>query len=162
MDAVWEGHQGLEPMVMPILPDRPRLEKRIRRSGELVSGEIDLAIEVDGRLIGTIQTHNAPPLGLRPGVYEVGILIWNRDDRGHGHGTEAVALFTSWLFDEAGARRVQAGTSPENVPMRRSLEGLGFMERGLVPGPGGEYVLYAVSDAEWRTRAFDPESAAGS
>ena len=162
MDAVWEGYQGLAPMIMPIVPDRPRLEKRILRSGEMVGGEIDLAIEADGRLIGTIQTHNAPPDGLRPGVFELGILIWGPADRGHGHGSEAVAMLTDWLFAEAGAHRVQASTSPENAPMRRSLERLGFLERGVVHRPGGECALYAVGAEEWRGRASDSGGPPGS
>jgi RimJ/RimL family protein N-acetyltransferase len=153
MDAVWEGHQGLDPIVMPITPDRERLLSRFGRSGELRDREIDLAVEAGGRLVGTVQTHDVPPNRLRPGVYELGVLIFSLDDRGQGYGSEAVELLTSWLFDEAGARRVQGGTSPANVPMRRTFEKLGFDERGTAPGPGGEYLLYAVDAEVWGARS---------
>lgn len=151
LEAAWNGHQGHDPTIMPMTPDRRRLEQRIERSGRMRGGEIDLAIEVDGRLIGTIQTHTASP-GLRSGVYELGILIWDPNSRGRGYGSDAVEVFTTWLFDQADARRVQAGTSPGNAAMRRTLEKLGFAERGLAPGPRAEYVLYAVSAEEWRAR----------
>ena len=52
-----------------------------------------------------------PPEGLPPGVSEVGIGL-RAHMRGRGHGREALALLTDWLFERAHAVRVQAPTDP--------------------------------------------------
>jgi RimJ/RimL family protein N-acetyltransferase len=117
-------------------------------------GRIDLAIEARGRLIGEIQarghaSHRPMPL---PGVFEIGIVIWSGRDRRHGYGTEAIELLTGWLFDEAGAARVQLSTAVQNAAMRRVAEKIGFefegVLRGYLPSDDGgrdDYAMYGVT-----------------
>jgi len=118
---------------------------------------LDLAIEVQGRLIGDIQARH-PAHAMPPGVYELGIQIYRLEDQGKGYGTDAVLLLTGWLFERAGAERVQAGTATGNVAMRRVLEGLGFtfegVMRGFMAGPSGreDFALYGVTRADWQPR----------
>ena len=108
-----------------------------------------------GRLIGEIQARGHPAQTLPPGVFEVGIVLYDPADRGKGYGMEAVALLTGWLFEQAGAARVQASTAVGNLPMRRVLERLGFACEGVMRAfmPEGarrsDYALYAVTKSDW-------------
>jgi RimJ/RimL family protein N-acetyltransferase len=68
---------------------------------------------------------------------------------------EAVGLLTGWLFAQAGAARVQAGTAVDNRAMRRVLERLGFacegVMRAFMPDGGGrtDYALHALTKGDW-------------
>ena len=134
---------------------RRLLRDRIERSGRFVDGRLDLGIELDGRLVGSVdarQTRGAIP----PGVYEFGIALFDETDRGRGVGSRAVRLLTDYLFSDPETHRVQASTWVENEPMRRVLEKLGYQlegtMRGFMPaGPGErhDYTLYAVTRADW-------------
>jgi RimJ/RimL family protein N-acetyltransferase len=136
---------------------RDRLRRRLARSGRLFRGHLDLAIEVDGQLIGEIQARGHPAQTLPPGVFEIGVAVYDVADRGRGFGAEAVALLTRWLFDEAAAERVQASTAVGNASMRRMLERLGFTCEGVMRAfmpegsgrPRADFALYAVTRREW-------------
>jgi [ribosomal protein S5]-alanine N-acetyltransferase len=133
------------------------LPLRVARSGSFAEGELLLAVEAGGRLVGEIQARQ-PRHGLPPGVFELGIEVYDRGDRHKGLGTEAVALMTSHLFHELGAHRVQASTDTDNAAMRALLGGLGFTEEGVLrafmPGPEGprDYVMYAMTRDDWETK----------
>jgi diamine N-acetyltransferase len=148
-DLVWESLLKLDRSIMPVPPKRQRIDARVAGSGALSRREIDLAIDVDGRLVGDIQTYRPPGRLLGTGVFEFGIVLYDPTDRGRGWGSEAITLLTSWLFEHAGARRVQAGTESSNGPMRRTLERLGFEHRGRVTDFGRHYLLYVVTPARW-------------
>lgn len=130
------------------------LRDRVARSGTFAQGELLLGLEEEGRLVGEIQARQ-PRHGLLPGVFELGIELFDPADRGRGLGTEAVALMASHLFEALGAHRVQASTDAANEPMRALLRGLGFGEegllRGFMPGPDGprDYVMYAMTRGDW-------------
>jgi RimJ/RimL family protein N-acetyltransferase len=132
-----------------------QLRERIVRSGKMVGGRLDMAIEADGRLVGEVDARQ-PKFGLPPGVYEIGIGIFSADDRSKGLGREAFALLTDHLFDAHDAERVQASTWVENAAMRRVLERLGFKYegtmRGFMPSPRGrdDYAMYGITRFERR------------
>src|SRR6185503_6200995 len=81
--------------------------ERLERSGERNGSEIMLAVEADGRLVGDVQGR-CPRFALPPGVWELGIELWDAADRGRGIGRETVALLSSHLFAREDAIRVQA------------------------------------------------------
>jgi len=128
--------------------DADTLRKRMAHSGEWFEGRLELAIESDGRLVGTIQARATAGFS-PPGVCELGIELFN-EARGKGVGTEAVQLITEWLLAND-YPRVQATTDVRNAPMRRVLEKLGFEEEGVLRAfmPDGDdradYVLYAIT-----------------
>lgn len=135
-----------------------RLRARIERSGRLVEGRIDFAIELDGRLVGGIEARR-PREGLPPGAYELGISLFAEADRGRGVGRRAVELMTDRLFEDPETARVQASTWVENHAMRRVLEKLGFslegVMRSFMPRHGGgrdDHALYAVTREDWEGR----------
>jgi len=130
------------------------MRRRIANSGRLVGGWLDLAIDAEGSLVGEIDARH-PPRAMPPGVFELGIALFDEEVRGRGYGTEAIALLTAHLFAELGAERVQASTAVDNSAMRRVFEKLGFAKEGVMRSymPAGEsrddYVLYAVTRADW-------------
>jgi RimJ/RimL family protein N-acetyltransferase len=153
LDLWVEAARAFGPDVFPAgVPTRATLRARIRRGARMIRGEIELAIEAEGRVIGDIQTQRPHPLP--PRVYQLGIGLFSPADRRRGYGTEAVALFTGWLFDQHAAERVQAGTAPSNAPMRRVFERLGFTERETVLVSGREHLLYAIDRDRWLSSPF--------
>ncbi len=155
--TIWEGRASAEPMALPTGPGRrSQLRKRLLASGRFVHGSLDLAIESNGRLIGDVQARMGAGQRLPPGVVELGVDLYDPEQRGKGYGAEAVALLTTWLLEHGIAERVQASTAVGNLPMRRVLDKLGFtfegVMRGFMPvGAGREdFALYGVTKAEWR------------
>lgn len=133
---------------MVTTPDREVLRRRIEHSGDWHDGRLDVAIEADGILVGSLDarmSNNAMP----PGVCEIGIEL-DAKARGRGLGGEAIALFADWLLDN-GFARVQASTDITNAPMRRVFEKLGWELEGtlraFMPAEGGraDYALYATT-----------------
>jgi RimJ/RimL family protein N-acetyltransferase len=124
--------------------------RRLALSGTRTAWEILFAIEVEGRLGGELQAR-CPEDAAPPGVYELGIELYEERDRGRGLGTEAVSMITAHLFDREGAIRVQATTDVENPAMRRSLEKCGFtfegVLRGYMPSADGprDYAVYGMT-----------------
>ena len=133
------------------------LRARIARSGEFATGEIMLAIDAGDRLLGEIQARQ-PRNGLPPGVFELGIEIFEPADRGQGYGVESIALFASHLFEQRGANRVQVTTDVDNSAMRELCERLGFgfegVLRGFMPGREGprDYAMYGLTKPDWEAR----------
>jgi RimJ/RimL family protein N-acetyltransferase len=136
------------------LPTRAQLRRRIERSGTLWNGKLDLGIEAEGRLVGDADAR-APRGAFPPGVFEIGVTLFDSAERGRGYGLEATKLVTDHLFASEGAERVQATTADWNTPMRRVLEKLGFANEGTLraffPAEGGrdDYVIYALTRSDW-------------
>jgi RimJ/RimL family protein N-acetyltransferase len=151
LDTVWQArvHDSTAPW-MSTPEAYERLRQRIANSGAFVDGWLDLGIESGGRLVGEIDARR-PPRTMPEGVFELGISLFDVDDRGRGLGTDAVRLLTRHLFEREQAQRVQASTWVENHGMRRVLEKLGFAEEGVLrsfmPSERGrdDYVLYAIT-----------------
>jgi RimJ/RimL family protein N-acetyltransferase len=159
--VLWAARSGPESFARPWTGDPQEEERALRRriagSGEFTGAEILFGMDVEGRLIGEVQARQ-PRHGLPPGVFELGIEIFEAADRGRGHGAEAVELITSHLFEEQGAIRVQASTDVDNGPMRRLLDRLGFgfegVLRGFMPTSEGprDYAMYAMTENDWTTK----------
>jgi RimJ/RimL family protein N-acetyltransferase len=135
-----------------------RLRARLERSGSLSDGEILFAIESGGRLVGDAQGRSLE-MAMPPGVWEIGLELWDEGDRGRGLGREAVDLLASHLFAGEEAIRVQATTDLDNAAMRRVLDALGFgfegVLHGFMPradGPPCDYAIYGLTRAAWLAR----------
>jgi aminoglycoside 6'-N-acetyltransferase len=152
LDVVWHGHVAASE-AEAVRFDREEIRRRVRSSGETTEWGLLLAIESEGRLVGEVQGYRSP----MPGVFGIGIVLYDRDDRGKGAGGDAVRTLTRHLFEEEGARRVEGGTTPGNAAMRRIFSGLGFVEEGtlrrFLPGNDGEgvdCVMYGMTRADYR------------
>jgi RimJ/RimL family protein N-acetyltransferase len=139
----------------------------VQRSGRLLYGRLDLAVEAGGRLVGHIEARQ-PKHAMPRGVFEIGIELFD-GERGKGYGRAAVELLTDLLFREHHAHRVQASTDLGNAAMRRVLERLGFTFEGVLrslmlatDGTGQDYALYAVTRWDWDARESRRASAEAS
>ena len=83
----WTAAQGFPDAFGPA--EHAELAERIDRSGEFDGTELLLGIQVDGRLVGEVQARQ-PRMGLPPGVFELGIDLFDRADRGRGFGRIAL------------------------------------------------------------------------
>ena len=71
-------------------------------------------------------------MGLPPGVFELGIDLFDVADRGQGIGRLALTQLLKRLFEQEGAHRVQLTTDVDNAAMRTLSERLGFGFEGRV------------------------------
>jgi len=164
VEMAWQGLAQQDEAAHPRLRPEDRrpqpseqFRRRLNRSGCLWRGCLDLAIDRNGRLVGTIQARTRPRQTLPAGVYEIGVILYQPRDRGKRYGAEAVELMTTWLFETGKAERVQASTDAGNSAMRAVLERLGFQLEGILRGYGtisdgtrSDGALYAVLKPEWR------------
>jgi hypothetical protein len=60
IDAEWQAMVTAGPMAVAELPDEAGFKARLRRSGRLADGWLDLAIDLDGVPVGRIQTFVPP------------------------------------------------------------------------------------------------------
>jgi RimJ/RimL family protein N-acetyltransferase len=150
IDEEWRAMVTADPMAITGLPDEARFRARLRRSGRMRDGWLDLAIDLDGTSIGRIQTFDPPGRPLPPGAFEVGIAL-RADARGQGYGREALALLTGWLFEHAAAQAVQAATDPGNAAMLAVFQRAGWSLAGPLVHHGRQWVLYQVTRREWET-----------
>ena len=151
IDEEWHAMVTADPMVIADLPDEAGFKARLRRSGQLERGWLDLAIDLGGVSIGRIQTFVPPGRPLSPGTYEVGIGL-RENARGRGYGREALALLTDWLFQHAAAEVVEAPTDPANVAMRTVFQRVGWKLAGSLTEFGREWVMYRITRPEWEAR----------
>ena len=134
------------------------LRERVERSGEFDGTELLLGIQAGGRLVGEVQARQ-PRMGLPPGVFELGIDVFEEADRGKGLGTDALTLLLARLFERERAHRVQVTTDVDNAAMRRVCERTGFAFEGVLrsfmPTADGprDYAIYAITKDDWRERS---------
>jgi RimJ/RimL family protein N-acetyltransferase len=148
VDAEWQAMVDSDPMAIAQLPDEAQFKARLRRSGQLIDGWLDLAIDLGGTSIGRIQTFVPPTRPLPPGTFEMGIGL-REDKRGQGYGREALALFTGWLFEHAAAEVVEAPTDPANIAMRTVFQRVGWSFVGPLTDLGREWVMYRMTRSQW-------------
>jgi RimJ/RimL family protein N-acetyltransferase len=152
IDDEWRAMVTADPMTIAELPDEAGFKDRLRRSGHLQDGWLDLAIDLDGASIGRIQTFVPPGRPLPPGTFEVGIAL-REDLRGKGYGREALSLLTGWLFENAGAEVVEAPTDPANAAMRTVFDRVGWLLAGSLSEFGREWLMYRITRRQWQDRA---------
>ena len=148
-ELLWKAVWGADPTVAVGNPDADGLRARMASSGQMTDRELLMAVDVEGTLRGSIQAYRD---GVPPGVFELGIDLFQAADRNKGYGTEAVRLLTAHLFDAEGARRIEAGTAFDNAPMRAVLARLGFQQEGVrrrfypsEDGAGVDCVVYGMT-----------------
>jgi RimJ/RimL family protein N-acetyltransferase len=151
IDDQWQAMVSSDPIAIAELPDEASFKARLRHSGHLEDGWLDLAIDLDGTVIGRIQTFVPAGRRLPPGTFEVGIGL-DADVRGKGYGREALALFTDWLFEHAAAQVVEAPTDPGNAPMRAVFGHVGWSLGATVTEYGRDWVMYRITRQEWHAR----------
>jgi aminoglycoside 6'-N-acetyltransferase len=151
IDAEWQAMVTSDPMAIAELPDEASFRARLRRSGRMHDGWLDLAVDLYGVSIGRIQTFVPPARPLPPGTFEIGIGL-RAEVRGQGHGREALALLTDWLFEHAAAEVVEAPTDPANVAMQTVFERAGWRFAESMTEFDREWWMYRITRRQWQER----------
>lgn len=97
----------------------------------------------DGALIGSIGCR---PNGIIAG-YEIGYQIFRHEHRGHGYMSEALALFTRYMFEWKDIPRLYLLIDPENAASIALAKKTGYAYEGLMRSAAfarGEYHDLAV------------------
>ena len=95
-----------------------------------------------GRILGQIMFIKEPSY---QSGYEVGFVVFRREDRGKGYTTEALRIFSAYLFELKSIPRLQLGTHADNIAARRVAEKCGYKLEGTLRQfffTRGEYVDY--------------------
>ncbi len=127
--------------------------KRYQETGLWNDEAGTLAItDKNGRLLGDIGFF----AGVRylPGC-EIGYGILRREDRGKGYTTEALQLFTAYLFDiKQNIHRIEVHADVDNIGSRRVAEKAGYTFEGIkrdavfVRGGFRDLALYSILRGE--------------
>jgi aminoglycoside 6'-N-acetyltransferase len=97
---------------------------------ELIVGEPDLrvfAIELDGRLVGSIQAYEETDPVYRHAALD---LFIDADEQGHGVGPATIRLLARRLIDEDGHHRLTIDPAADNDRAIRAYEKVGFRPVG--------------------------------
>ncbi|UPK76391.1 GNAT family N-acetyltransferase [Nocardioidaceae bacterium SCSIO 66511] len=86
-----------------------------------------LAICVEGTAVGSVSWHWEDP---GAGWVRVGIVIYDPDYWGRGHGTSALRMWIGWLARDDGIHRIDLVTWSGNERMIRTAKSLGMVEEG--------------------------------
>lgn len=148
IDEEWEAMVTADPISIAVLPDEAQFRARLARSGQVHDGWLDLAIDLDGILIGRIQTFVPPDRSLPAGTFDIGIGL-REATRGKGYGREALVLLTDWLFEHAQAQVVESDTDPANHAMRAVFRHAGWEEVGTVTEVGRDWIMYQITRQQW-------------
>ncbi|MFZ5352100.1 MAG: GNAT family N-acetyltransferase [Bacillota bacterium] len=88
-----------------------------------------LVTSIDGRTLGIISYFK----GLKYAEgFEIGYKIFKREDRGKGYMTEALKLFTSFMFANRPIARMSVNMLTENIASRKLAEKCGYKHEGIM------------------------------
>ena len=88
-----------------------------------------LITDKSGRMLGHIMSMKEPSY---QSGYDVGFAVFRRKDRGKGYTTEALRIFSAYLFELKPIPRLQLGTHADNIAARRVAEKCGYKLEGTL------------------------------
>ncbi len=103
-----------------------------------------LITDKSGHIVGHIMYIKEPSF---QSGYEVGFVVFRREDRGKGYTTEALRIFSAYLFDLRPIPRLQLSTHVDNIAAQRVAEKCGYKLEGTLRQmffTRGVYVDYAL------------------
>jgi RimJ/RimL family protein N-acetyltransferase len=127
---------------------KERFFKRFQNLGQWDDHYLQLAIDLDGALVGDFQLRKCD--STRPdGALEMGIEL-AEDVRGKGIGTQALIAGADYAFAN-GAHRIEGSTNENNIAMRKAFEKAGWKFEGVLKalfvedGVPHDYYSYAIT-----------------
>lgn len=118
---------------------------------DLNAGGTQLAIELDGRVIGDLYCHLDEGRAQAEVGYTLARRYW-----GHGYATEAALALVADLVDRVGVVRVRGELDPANVASQRVLEAIGLVHEAdnaksfWWRGEWTDNTTYSATADEWR------------
>ncbi|MGD8451801.1 MAG: GNAT family protein [Phycisphaerae bacterium] len=104
------------------------MRKQFRETGWWQEDQGRMAIVApDGRLVGAIVFFKPSPILVG---YEIGYVVFRPEDRGHGYMSEALRIFSAYLFELRSVPRLQLGMFAGNAASRRVAEKCGYQYEG--------------------------------
>ena len=103
-----------------------------------------LITDKSNRIVGHIMFIKEPSF---QSGYEVGFVVFRQEDRGKGYTTEALRIFSAYLFELKPIPRLQLSTHADNIAARRVAEKCGYQLEGTLRRmffTRGAYVDYAL------------------
>jgi RimJ/RimL family protein N-acetyltransferase len=132
----------------------------------ITAGAVAIVDSNDGRLLGTAQFYRSAPC---IHGYELGYIIHNAADRGRGAASEAVKLFSDYLFEtNPDFYRLQLIIEAWNVASWKLAERCGFVREGLLRSAGfgaadpADCFIYCRTRKDWHEARHSPISMGGS
>lgn len=138
MDALIRGHREIaQPMIGYRLPESwPQGDEAVLRFRSTIARAEPEALPLLLRamvlradpevMVGRIGFHGPPD---DDGTLEIGYKVFP-EFRRRGYAREAVLAMLRWAQRDPRVRRFRASVSPENLPSRHLVTGLGFVEVG--------------------------------
>ena len=127
---------------------KERFFKRFQNLGQWDDHYLQLAIDIDGELVGDFQLRKCD--STRPdGALEMGIEL-AEEVRGRGIGTQALIAGAEYAFTH-GAHRIEGSTDENNLAMRKAFEKAGWKFEGVLKalfiedGVPRDYYSYAIT-----------------
>lgn len=109
------------------------------------------AICLDSEVVGTLSLAHV----IRGPLLSATLGLWlDREARGHGIGTRAIALACAIAFEELGLHRLDAGVQPSNLASLAALRANGFVAIGVAR-------RYLLIGSEWTDHLLLERIAAG-
>ncbi|OGO79432.1 MAG: hypothetical protein A2Y23_06885 [Clostridiales bacterium GWB2_37_7] len=115
--------------LMPNMVNEPMYRKRYQETGFWNEEFGSLLItDKEGKLLGDIAFFKG--VNYLPG-YEIGYNIFKRENRGKGYVTEALKLFSAYLFETKTIHRLEVHADNGNIGSRKVAEKCGFTYEGM-------------------------------
>ena len=113
------------PIALHTLSD---MRKQFRETGWWQEDQGRMVItDLDDRMVGAIVFFRPSPMLVG---YEVGYVIFRPEDRGKGYMTEALRIFSAYLFELKPTPRLQLGMFKGNAASRKVAEKCGYQYEG--------------------------------
>ena len=120
----------------------------------------------DGNLLITDKNNNIlGNIGFRKTsdfTLEIGFRIFKKESRGKGHMSEALPLFSVYLFETIpNITRLEARTSIKNIGSRKLIEKSGYTQEGVLRqsyfyrGNICDFVIYSLLRSEYNSLGLD-------
>jgi len=111
------------------LSSEPMIKKEFRETGfwDDRMGRLLIA-DKSGRLLGEIVYFTG--VWYMPG-YEIGYQLYRKEDQGKGYMTEALTIFTAYLFELKPIERLELTLNKGNAASRKVAEKCGFKFEGI-------------------------------
>lgn len=129
----WENDRGLWDVSTTIAPFSKYLLKKYIENAHLDIYEakqlrLMIVSKVNNKTIGAVDLFDFEPYHGRAGI---GILVYDKTDRGKGYAREAVNLIIGYAFNTLGLRQLFCNITPENNTSMKLFQSLGFEIAGL-------------------------------
>jgi len=134
LDELYELTTALDnrgPFVPLTLAAEPRFRAQFKETGFWTDEFGRMLIMHAGQMVGSIWYHRTAPYS---DTLELGFAIFREADRGKGFMTEAVRLFTDYLFATRKVHRIEMRVLEANLGSVHVAKKVGFSKEGCLRG----------------------------